>query len=96
MRRLKLHDVAKKGCACRKRIWLLWISRNAVGAENVKNRLHRFLIDSRWLQPHLACFNVVYSHDKELIMEVRIQLPKHRCRNRAGERKKRHERIDKK
>ncbi len=38
---VKLHDVAKKGCASRQRTWFLWIGRNAVGGENVKNRLPR-------------------------------------------------------
>jgi len=43
MRRDKLHDVAKKGCASRQRTWLLWVGRNAIGGENVKNRGRRFI-----------------------------------------------------
>ena len=39
VRRVKLHDVAKKDCASRQRTWFLWIGRNTVGGENVKNRL---------------------------------------------------------
>jgi hypothetical protein len=30
--------VAKKGCASRQGIWLLWSGRNAIGGEKVKNR----------------------------------------------------------
>jgi len=41
VRRVKLHDVAKKDCASRQRTWVLWIGRNTVGGENVKNRLPR-------------------------------------------------------
>ena len=39
LRRGELHDVAKKGCASRQRTWFLWVGRNTVGGENVKNRL---------------------------------------------------------